>query len=88
MKLDDFRKKIDVIDRGLVEAFEERMRTAEKIAEYKRDNGLPVADRRRERELLDKIAGISSPDLAGYNRILFSSLMELFQGSPEEVQQC
>lgn len=77
MKLDDFRKKIDVIDRGLVEAFEERMRTAEKIAEYKRDNGLPVADRRRERELLDKITGISSPDLAGYNRILFSSLMEL-----------
>lgn len=77
MSIEDSRKEINEIDAKLVKLLEERMRAAEEIAEYKKEQGLPVEDARREREHLDEITEESSPDLAGYNRILFRSIFEM-----------
>lgn len=77
MDIQDYRKQIDAIDRELVEKIEERMRISEKIAEYKEEKGVRILDPIRERTLLDHIQEISSPDLAYYNRLLFSSIMEM-----------
>ena len=44
------REKIDSIDEQLVRLFAERMETAAKIAEYKKEHGIPVLDRKRENE--------------------------------------
>lgn len=77
MSLDDYRKEIDEIDDVLIEKLEQRMRIAEKIAEYKKEKSLPAFDYLREREKLDEIIEKSSSDLAGYNKILFSSILEV-----------
>ena len=50
MDLNDYRKEIDSIDDQLIALFAQRMETAEKIAEYKKANGLRVLDARREKE--------------------------------------
>ena len=50
MALNDYRKEIDSIDDQLIALFAQRMETAEKIAEYKKANGLSVLDARREKE--------------------------------------
>lgn len=87
MNLDDYRKKIDEIDSELLAKLEERMRVAEKIAEYKKAQGLPVADYMREKELLEKILEKSSPDLASYNRILYSGILEASKDHQRKITQ-
>ena len=51
MRLEGCREGIDRINREMSELFCERMRLAGEIAAYKKENGLPVLDPRREREI-------------------------------------
>ena len=46
------REKINIIDREMAKLFEERMRCAEKIAEYKKERGLSVYDKAREDDVI------------------------------------
>ena len=54
MELKELREQINDIDREMLDLFLRRMEVAENVAEYKRQNGLPVLDAERERELLRK----------------------------------
>lgn len=73
MDLKDYREKIDGIDRNIVELFVERMKTSAEIAEYKKENGLPVFDEQREKELL---AGIGESG-GEYCEKLYEKILEL-----------
>jgi len=53
-KLDEKRIKIDEIDKQMAKLFEERMVIAKDIAQYKIENGLPVLDKNREQQLIEK----------------------------------
>lgn len=53
-KLDDSRKRINEIDKQMASLFEERLSVAKDIAEYKIQHGLPVLDKQREKELIEK----------------------------------
>ena len=87
MALEEYRNEIDRIDRELIEKLEERMRVAEKIAAYKKENGSRIFDPLRERALLDKVTALSAPDMASYNRILFRSIMEMSKDHQAKVLQ-
>ena len=56
-ELDGYRKKIDEIDREITRLFEERMDTVIKVGEYKKKNNLPVLNKDREQEVLEKNVG-------------------------------
>lgn len=75
--LEESRKKIDEIDKQLVNLFKERMETAADVAEYKRKNGLPIHDPARERQLLAKIAELSGSEFSDYGKVLYSTIMSL-----------
>ena len=66
MDLQRTRSAIDRIDREMVGLMCERMRLAAEIAAYKRENGLPVGDPAREREILERAAAQAGPELARY----------------------
>mgnify|MGYP002520204429 FL=1 len=53
-KLEEARKKINSVDEEIAKLFEERMKAAKQIAEYKKENGLPITDTSRELELINK----------------------------------
>ncbi len=53
-KLTEARNKIDSIDHKLAELFSERMRAVEMVAEAKRKSGMPIYDKTRENEILQK----------------------------------
>ena len=55
MDMSDYRKTIDSIDTQIVELFKQRMDTAKSIAQYKKENSLPIYDGARERDLLAKV---------------------------------
>ena len=77
MDLNDYRKEIDSIDDQLIALFAQRMETAEKIAEYKKANGLRVLDARREREKMREILDKTPADLREYVSSLYSLIFEL-----------
>ncbi|MBR2861758.1 MAG: chorismate mutase [Clostridia bacterium] len=75
MKIEEYRNKIDSIDTQLIDLLKERLSVAAEIAEYKRENGLPVLDRARERQLLNKVAEKAGENYEAEAKIFFSSMM-------------
>ena len=60
------------------------MEIAAQVADYKKENGLPIFVPGREREILDRVAGQAGEDMADYAKILYNTLFELsraYQGS-------
>src|SRR5438876_5858972 len=55
MTIEDWRRKIDEIDRRLVELFNERSKCAIEIGKIKHAQSLRVYDPEREREILRRI---------------------------------
>lgn len=48
------RERINEIDEQMVSLFKERMETVSRVAEYKKEKGLPILDSSREKAILDK----------------------------------
>ena len=77
MDLTYYRSEIDKIDDELVQLFTCRMEIAAKIANYKKENDLPILMPARERAKLQDVAEKAGPDMANYTRVLYSMLFEL-----------
>lgn len=77
MDLKDLRAEIDQIDDQLIQLFAARMDIAAKIAEFKKENHLPILVPSREQEKLLDVRKKARPDLAEYTCSLFSTLFEL-----------
>ncbi len=77
MDIQDMRKQIDAIDDQLVQLFAQRMDVAARIADYKKENNLPIFVPAREREKLADVAEKAGPEMANYTRVLYSMLFEL-----------
>ena len=52
MNLEALRKEIDSIDQMMMSLFKKRLEVSKKIGQYKKENGLPVLDIAREKELM------------------------------------
>ena len=59
-QLDEYRKRLDAIDGGLVELFLRRNEITGKIGEYKRAAGMPVLDAGRERQVIDSRTALAA----------------------------
>ena len=94
------RAEIDALNRELVEKFCRRMDVAADVADYKREHGLPVYDRTREREILADMAELAGEDYRYYAKIFFTVMMDLSkarqsnllaaahaEGHPEDVSE-
>ncbi len=65
--LKKIREKITEIDNRMAGLFEARMQQVAKVAEYKRENGLPIYDPKRETEVIAKgEARVTDPELKPY----------------------
>ena len=77
MQIDTLREKIDQIDDALVRLFVERMYVAKQIAEYKKENNLPIYVPAREREKLQDVASKAGNEMDDYIRSLYSMIFEI-----------
>jgi chorismate mutase-like protein len=64
MTIDDWRRKIDEIDRRLVELLNERSRCALEIGRLKRVESLPLYQPERERKVLEGVERANQGPLA------------------------
>jgi chorismate mutase-like protein len=60
--LDEYRKQIDAIDKELVALLGKRMTIVGKIGMLKKDQGLPIIDKKREREKITQITHIAQQE--------------------------
>lgn len=75
--MENLRREIDSIDRELIQLFIKRMKTVGAISEYKKANGLPVFDEKRETEKITRaISGIDE-EYRGETEEFIRFLMEI-----------
>ncbi|MBO5059610.1 MAG: chorismate mutase [Clostridia bacterium] len=77
MDLDKARQTIDRVDDQIIELFEERMKAAYEVAKYKKENNLPIYNGKREREIVNRLIGKASPELALYVKVLYNTLFSV-----------
>lgn len=76
MEISELRQQIDCIDKEMLALFEKRMQVSAKIAEYKRQNKLPVYDGKREREKIAKVTEEASLEMRDYAKNFMTELMD------------
>ena len=77
MDLSQLRSQIDNIDDRLISLFGQRMEIAAQIADYKKQNNLPIYVPSREREKLLDVSQKAGAEMANYTRVLYSMIFEL-----------
>ena len=77
MDLSQLRSQIDNIDDQLISLFGQRMEIAAQIADYKKQNNLPIYVPSREREKLLDVSQKAGAEMANYTRVLYSMIFEL-----------
>ncbi len=77
MEIKDLRQEIDKIDEDLAKLIGKRMSVAAKIGQIKKENGLPVFDATREKELLDRVRTLSDGETAQYTKVIYQTLMDV-----------
>ena len=78
-RLAHLRKQIDRVDEQILTLLRERVSISEEIGKVKAENGLPIRDEQREREVLDRVASEAEvkgidPEIA---RRIFREIIEL-----------
>ena len=84
--LDEARKEINRIDKEMARLFEERMRCAEAVAEYKRESGMPIFDPEREAEIIDKNSALICKEELRHHYVRFlQELMNISKDYQAEI---
>ena len=76
MKIDDYRKEIDILNKEIVEKLERRFKLSREIGKYKEEHGLPVYDAQREKQVLNQIRELSDEESSLYIERIFLKIME------------
>ncbi len=71
------RNQIDTIDKSLLELFYKRMDVCRQVADYKKENKLPVFQGNREKEILDNVRKISPDNLEDASVFLITAIMDI-----------
>ena len=53
-KLEKLRKEIDKIDNDLIKIIAKRFKITERVRDFKKENNLPIEDKNREAQILEK----------------------------------
>lgn len=77
MDLSSLREQIDRIDTELLALFEQRMQIVRNVAQYKKEQHLPIFHPERENQIIERVVEKSPEGLANSSKVLFTTLMEL-----------
>lgn len=85
-EIDLLRIEIDDIDQELTKLLERRLNVAEKIAEYKKEQVLPILDESREEVVIQKnIDRLNNPAYADKVREFYINLMDISKSVQEDL---
>ncbi len=82
--LSEIRAEINRVDRELVALFCRRMDCAKAVGEYKKENGVPVLNLDREKEILDRVEE-EGGEYGIYTRLMYQNIMELSRALQHKI---
>ena len=86
LNLDLIRKEISAINDEILALFVKRMELSAQVARYKKANGLPTLDRKREEAILQKVADSTTDEFRQYALELFRTMMDLSKEYQETLR--
>jgi chorismate mutase len=85
MDIEDWRKKIDELDRKLVELLSERARAAVEIGRLKRDTSLPIYEPDRERIVFANVQAVNPGPLPGRDLVrIYERIIDVMRNVQKE----
>ena len=85
MDIEDWRKKIDGLDRRLVELLSERARAAVEIGRLKRNTNLPVYEPDRERIVFTNVQAANPGPLPGRDLVrIYERIIDVMRNIQKE----
>jgi chorismate mutase len=85
MDIADWRKKIDELDRRLVDLLSERARAAVEIGRLKRHTSLPIYEPDRERIVFENVHRLNQGPLPGKDLVrIFERIMDVMRNIQKE----
>lgn len=85
MDIEDWRKKIDELDRRLVELLSERARAAVEIGRLKRNTKLPVYEPDRERIVFANVQDVNPGPLPGRDLVrIYERIIDVMRNIQKE----
>ncbi|MGL5721857.1 MAG: bifunctional chorismate mutase/prephenate dehydratase [Brevinema sp.] len=77
MNLDECRDNINACDKIIAETFSKRMEWVHHVAEYKKQNNIPILNAGREKAVLERISPFIAEPFRPYGERLFLQMMNL-----------
>ena len=85
MDIEDWRKKIDEVDRQLVSLLSERAKAAIAIGKLKRDTSLPIYEPDRERIVFENVQGANRGPLPGRDLVrIYERIIDIMRNIQKE----
>ncbi len=85
-KLEEARLIINSVDDKMIELFKERMKAAEMVAQYKKENGLAIFDKKREDQIIEKnINKLKDSNLEEYYLEWFKSMLKVSKDYQKKI---
>lgn len=85
MDIEDWRKKIDEVDRQLVSLLSERAKAAIAIGKLKRDTSLPIYEPDRERIVFDNVQDANQGPLPGRDLVrIYERIIDVMRNIQKE----
>jgi chorismate mutase-like protein len=85
MDIEDWRRKIDELDRQLVALLSERARAAVEIGALKRNTSLPIYEPDRERIVFDNVQRLNAGPLPGREMVrIYERIMDVMRNIQKE----
>ncbi len=86
LNLEVIRKEISEINDEMLALFVKRMELSAQVALYKKANGLPTLDRKREEAILQKVADSTEEEYRQYALEFFRNMMNLSKEYQETLR--
>ena len=88
MDIADWRKKIDELDRKMVELLNERAQAAKEIGRLKRNTQMPIYEPEREKKIFENVAAVNRGPLPHPElRHIFERIIDVMRNiQKEEIQ--
>lgn len=80
LELEKYRKEIVKIDEKIFQLLESRFEIVRKVGDFKKENNLPVRNKKREQDLIEKMSEKYSMDknfIAKFYRVIFNNSYEI-----------
>src|SRR5689334_22202593 len=85
MDISDWRKKIDELDRKLVELISQRAQAAHEIGKLKRSARMPIYEPDREQTVFDNVCKVNSGPLSNHDLLsIYERLMDIMRQIQQE----